>query len=960
MSTNLDLALRIRSQLGDALNDLKKLESELGDVGTKAKKAGSDFDRLAAATKKLVIGGGLVIGLRAIANATIEAEANLAQLDARLKSTGGVAGLNREQLLSMAGALQSVTTFEDDAVVGAEAVLAQFTNLHADVFPQALAAVLDMSIAMKQDLASSAQQVGKALQSPVRGAQLLGRSLGQLSDAQNASIKAFVDAGDVASAQRVLLAQLETQMGGAARAARDTLGGALVSLRNAFGDLLEGDSGPGGLKDSIESLIKILQDPTTKEGMAAFVSGLSQIASFSVAGTAALAGLTGRAVAAFQAPKVGDFLRLNDEISETEKRLARLQARAKEAPFDQIVTRGIADAKAKLASLNALLQASLADSAKAAGGGKPAPGAGGIPPPPPEINEEYEKLLASLKDQAAHMGLVGEAAKVRYAIEHDELGKLAPEQQALLLKYAQSIDAQAAAAEAAKQAGEAAKKAQADQASYVAGLERKAELEGKNTEQVLAYEIAEHRLTGALLQRAQAAAQVLATAERQRQADEDAATLAGLRIEQLRAEGDAEGALALEIEQKYAALIARLKASGNIAGIQIIDGLINTERARQRLDEIQQQADRILGAQSRNEQSVQAEQQAGLLSEVSARERILDIHRQTQAQLEQLRPTLTELAAMPGAVGESATRLLQTLDEQMQRLKSTTSLLQETLRGGLETGISSALQGLARGTLDLRAAIDELVLSVSDALLEMAAKSLAQGAAASIMGLFGGGAAAGAEGAALTAGAAAVTSSATALGIAGGSLIPGAAAIEAAALSLAAAATAAAAINGGSGGGSGGSGGLASLLSSGASLFAATGGHVTGPGTGTSDSIRAAISHNEFITRAAVVTQPGALPFLHDFNRRGMASLADWTARIHHATGGLAGVPAPAFPAPASASMRLSPVAGGGNDVKVNQKFLLVDDPTRIADAMRGPAGEAVYLMHLSRNPEKVRQILKL
>ena len=354
MSTNLDLALRIRAQLGDALNDLKKLESGLGDVGTKAKKAGGDFDRLAAATKNLVIGAGVVAGLRAILNATVDAEANLAQLDARLKSTGGAAGLNREQLLSMTGALQSVTTFEDDAVVGAEAVLAQFTNLHADVFPQALAAVLDMSVAMKQDLGSSAQQLGKALQSPVRGAELLGRSLGQLSDEQKASIQAFVDAGDIANAQRIILAQLETQMGGAARAARDTLGGALTALHVAFGNLLEGKVGPGGLKDDIEALTKVLEDPATKQGMESFIGGLSQIAGFSVAGTAALAGLTGRVVSAFQAPKVGDFLRLNHEISETEKRLARLQARAKEAPFDQIVTRGIEDAKAKLASLNAL------------------------------------------------------------------------------------------------------------------------------------------------------------------------------------------------------------------------------------------------------------------------------------------------------------------------------------------------------------------------------------------------------------------------------------------------------------------------------------------------------------------------------------------------------------------------------------------------------------------------------
>ncbi|TQI78696.1 tail length tape measure protein [Serratia fonticola] len=87
------------------------------------------------------------------------------------------------------------------------------------------------------------------------------------------------------------------------------------------------------------------------------------------------------------------------------------------------------------------------------------------------------------------------------------------------------------------------------------------------------------------------------------------------------------------------------------------------------------------------------------------------------------------------------------------------------------------------------------------------------------------------------------------------------------------------------------SGGMGGVLGS---LFAATGGHIQGPGTSTSDSIPAMLSNNEFVTRAAVVQQPGALSFLHDFNREGMAALAGWIPRIHHATGGLAGIPAPA------------------------------------------------------------------
>jgi hypothetical protein len=143
------------------------------------------------------------------------------------------------------------------------------------------------------------------------------------------------------------------------------------------------------------------------------------------------------------------------------------------------------------------------------------------------------------------------------------------------------------------------------------------------------------------------------------------------------------------------------------------------------------------------------------------------------------------------------------------------------------------------------------------------------------------------------------------------------------------------------------------------SLFGgfAEGGHVLGPGTTTSDSIRAWLSNNEFVTRAAVVTQPGALDFLHDFNSRGMAALREWSA-VHHATGGLAGVPAPSFPAPA-VDLDLAPPAGARVDN--NFRFVNVFD---VEDVSRRVAATATFerqvLNIVSSNPTAVRERLGL
>ncbi|MGB3872106.1 MAG: phage tail length tape measure family protein [Stenotrophomonas sp.] len=56
----------------------------------------------------------------------------------------------------------------------------------------------------------------------------------------------------------------------------------------------------------------------------------------------------------------------------------------------------------------------------------------------------------------------------------------------------------------------------------------------------------------------------------------------------------------------------------------------------------------------------------------------------------------------------------------------------------------------------------------------------------------------------------------------------------------------------------------------------AGGGRITGPGTGTSDDVPLWGSAGEFMVRYAAASQPGGYAFLEDFNQRGMAALEDW------------------------------------------------------------------------------------
>src|SRR5690606_29619661 len=153
---------------------------------------------------------------RSVIAATIEAEAVAAQLEARVESTGGAAGFTAQQLLDMASGLQQVTTFGDEAIAAMQGVLLTFTNVRGEVFVSATEAVLNLAVALDTDLKSAALQVGKALNDPVKGVSALSRAGIQLSEAQQRQIRAFVETNDVASAQRVILGELEKQMGGAA------------------------------------------------------------------------------------------------------------------------------------------------------------------------------------------------------------------------------------------------------------------------------------------------------------------------------------------------------------------------------------------------------------------------------------------------------------------------------------------------------------------------------------------------------------------------------------------------------------------------------------------------------------------------------------------------------------------------------------------------------------------------
>lgn len=272
-----------------------RLSADSRDIRT-AKREVDNLDRSGAraqrtfssATRTIsAFASALAIGqtFRAVIANTVEAERVTAQLEATLRSTGRYTPELSQSLQDYATQLQGVTTFGDEAIIGAQSLLLTFTRIGDEAFPRATQAILDTATAMGQDLRTATIQIGKALNDPILGLTALSRSGIQFSDTQKEMIKDMVAVGDVAGAQSIILKELETQFGGSAKAARETFGGAIQGLKNAFGDLLEAKGGLPEAQQRIESLTATLQDPAVLSAADNLTS--SMITGFSHAATAA-------------------------------------------------------------------------------------------------------------------------------------------------------------------------------------------------------------------------------------------------------------------------------------------------------------------------------------------------------------------------------------------------------------------------------------------------------------------------------------------------------------------------------------------------------------------------------------------------------------------------------------------------------------------------------------------------
>jgi hypothetical protein len=222
----------LRSSSNAASRDLGKLKDDVADLNRMA---------VVASTAVLV---GITAFVAQGAASLVNIERLNAQTTQAIRSTNA-AWADTGHLVAYAENIEKLTGIEHESVQEGQNLLLTFTNIQNrvgagnNVFDQATSILVDMSVAMGTDVKSSAIQLGKALNDPIKGITALTRVGVTFSDQQRKQIENFVESGHVMEAQKVILAELNKEFGGSAAAFGETTAGELAKLKNSFGDVEE-------------------------------------------------------------------------------------------------------------------------------------------------------------------------------------------------------------------------------------------------------------------------------------------------------------------------------------------------------------------------------------------------------------------------------------------------------------------------------------------------------------------------------------------------------------------------------------------------------------------------------------------------------------------------------------------------------------------------------------------------
>ncbi len=212
------------------IGDSKDAEMAFKRLGMTAKEQSGAITKTMSSLNNALRLGGAIIAFRGVSNAVssltnaaYESQKVTAQTAAIINSTGGAAGVTAKYVADLSRTLSEQVGIDDELIQKSMNLLLTFKKVQNqagegnDIFRQASVLALDLgNVFGSTD--SAAVQLGKALSDPIRGITALRRAGVDFTDAQKEQIKTYVESNNLLEAQKLILAEVESQVGGTAAA----------------------------------------------------------------------------------------------------------------------------------------------------------------------------------------------------------------------------------------------------------------------------------------------------------------------------------------------------------------------------------------------------------------------------------------------------------------------------------------------------------------------------------------------------------------------------------------------------------------------------------------------------------------------------------------------------------------------------------------------------------------------
>ena len=251
------MAIRIPILTSFDPKGLKSANAAFGQLQGSVRSLGSNFAALGVA----LAGAGALIAKNVESLARIE-RIN-AQTAQTITSMGNAANISAGQVEALAGRLEALTATEAESIQEGANLLLTFRNISNqagegnNIFDQTTAIMVDMGRALGEDAAGSAIRLGKALNDPITGLTALRKVGVGFTEEQEAQIKALQNSGDIMSAQKVILAELQAQFGGSGAAYAKTFSGQLELMGHELGTI--GEEATMAVMPALQGMIEQLR-----------------------------------------------------------------------------------------------------------------------------------------------------------------------------------------------------------------------------------------------------------------------------------------------------------------------------------------------------------------------------------------------------------------------------------------------------------------------------------------------------------------------------------------------------------------------------------------------------------------------------------------------------------------------------------------------------------------------------